>query len=658
LTNFVAAALVLLVLKYGLVLNTVFGTEAFESAGKALPKSFLFLGLDIAAAAGFAALITVLCLPWLLRRPGSRVPVVLSAVLQAVHALLATFSFFTSVFSGAIMIKSTIEMTFQTQPDTGSSGLAMVSSAGKYVNVWTLGTEAIMAALSVLAVIYGPRLLARMGRRLKRFLAAFLVVETALTLVLLPLLLTGKLWGARVRSEGLERSPIHELAWSYLKPVMSKALRPQRHFADPFHFDLTSPFPAERSEGDNPVRTAQPRRSNVVMIQMESIGQIYVREHPEDMPFLTSVGATRPGVYFANHYTTWAMTAKATFSLQISEHPYADWMPETLVNPSLPGRALTDVLHDAGYFTAMINSDDLSYDRRTRFWKHHAVDLSLDLRSQPGRETAWKDSWGVDERLSIRNLMDVTRKVKDRPFFVLYEMIAGHHPYACSAEHQANMLPDDRANYRRALRFIDDRIRELYESFQAAGLADNTLFVVVADHGEGFGQHPESMYHGAKIYQEEALVPMVMFGPQLAEVSSRVDWPTSHIDVAPTILGLLGLQPACTMKGRDLASSSEHAVVIMAGRAPGEQYGLVDGRWKYVMEANGSELLYDLAADPGETTNRVDNLPERVRVYRERIRDWRVFSMDLIENYAGILAHSKCGAASVAAARGAPSAQP
>jgi arylsulfatase A-like enzyme len=644
LTNFAAAAVVLVVLKYGLVLNTVFGTEAFESASKALPKSLLFLGVDLAWAAGFAALVTLLCLPWL-RRTGSRVPVVMSAVLQTVHALLATFSFFTTVFSGVIMTKSTIDLAFLAQPSSSDSGPAIWSSAAKYFNVWNLGFEAIMAVLAVLAITYGPRLIQRMGRGLKRFLAAFLIVETALTLGLLPLLLTGVLWGARVRSEGLERSPIHELAWSYIKPVVSRALRPERHFADPFHFDLTSPFPPERSDGDNSVRAAHPRRSNVVMIQLESIGQVYIREHPEDMPFLNSVGATRPGVYFTNHYTTWSMTAKATFSLQLSEHPYADWMPETIVNPSLPGRALPDVLHEAGYYTAMINSDDLAYDRRNRFWKHHAIDLSLDMRSQPGRETAWKDGWGVDERLSIRNLLQVAQGVKDRPFFILYEMIAGHHPYACDAEQQANPLPDDRANYRRALHFVDDRIRELFESFQTAGLADNTLFVVVADHGEGFGQHPESIYHGAKIYQEEALVPLVVFGPQLADTTAQMAWPTSHIDVAPTILGLLGLRTPCTMKGRDLVATSEHNVMIMAGRAPGEQYGLVDGRWKYVLESNGSELLYDLAGDPGESTNRINAWPERARVYRERIRDWHVFSVDLIENYAGILANSQCGRA-------------
>jgi arylsulfatase A-like enzyme len=643
LRNFVAAALVLLSLKYGLVLNTVFGTEAFEPAYKALPKSLLFLGWDLLSAALFGVAVTLLCLPWL-RRPGSRVVVPLSATLQAVHALVATFSFFTCVFSGVVMTKATIDLAFLDQPNADGEGTpAIWASAGPYFTPGVLGSIALAGALAILAVVYGPRVLRRLGRGWKRFLAFFLVVETALTLVLLPFLFTGVLWGARVRSEGLERSPIHELAWSYLKPALAHVLRTERHFADPFRFDLTSPFPPERVDGDNPLRGAHARRTNVVVIVLESIGQIYLRERPDAMPFLTSVGTSRPGVYFGNHYTTWPMTIKASFSLFCSEHPYADWERETVINPAIPCRALPDVAHDAGYFTAIVFSGDLAYDRRTRFLKHHELDVLLDSRNQPGREAVWKDSWGLDEQLTIRNTLELVRGVKDRPFLVFYEMEAGHHPYACNAEHLANPLGDDRANYLRALRYVDDRIRDVYESFEREGLADDTLFVVVSDHGEGFGQHPDSFYHGAKIFQEEALVPLVMFGPQVAHLTATVPWPTSHIDVAPTILGLLGLNVPCTMKGRDLVTTSRHDLMIVAGRAPGEQYGLVDDRWKYILEANGADALYDVVADPGETTNRIDGQPERARVYRERVTDWRDFSIQLIENYAEILSKSDCG---------------
>lgn len=670
--NFAAAVVVLLALKYGLVLNNVFGTEAFEPAYKAIPKSLLFLGHDILSAAVFAALVALVCLPWL-RRPGSRVVIPLSATLQAAHAFVATVSFFGSIYAGGLVTKSTLDLTLLQQPSgPGGEAPAIWSSVAPFLNAVNLGTLVVTMLLAVLAVVYAPRLLGRLSRRAKRILAGVLAVEAALTVFLLPFLFTGVIGGLRVRSEGLERSPIQELAWSYVKPVAARIFREKRHFDDPFRLDLTSPFPPAEGPLMSPLAAARPQRSNVVIIVLESIGQVYLNDKPELMPFLTGVGKQPGGVYFANHYTTWAMTIKASFSLFCSEHPYADWERITVVNPAIPCRALPDVAHDAGYFTAVVTSGDLAYDRRVRFLLHHDLDVTMDMRTQPGRDDVWRDSWGVEEPLTIRNLVDVVRHrndpgaggaaerpngergAEDRPFLVFYEMAAGHHPYVCCHEHERDPIGDELESYERALRYVDDRIREVYETFQREGLAENTLFVVVSDHGEGFGQHPGSVYHGAKVYQETALVPFAMFGPQLAGVSGEVRYPTSHIDFAPTILGLLGLDVPCTMKGRDLTKAPQHNVVLVAGRAPGEQYGLVDDRWKYIVDANGSERLFDLAADPGEKTNAIAQQPQRAEVYRRRVADWRVFSIELIENYAEILAESACGSA----APGAPDAAP
>ncbi len=201
---------------------------------------------------------------------------------------------------------------------------------------------------------------------------------------------------------------------------------------------------------------------------------------------------------------------------------------------------------------------------------------------------------------------------------------------------------DEFPSYVRALRYIDDRIRDIVEGIDKLGLSQETLVAIVSDHGEGFGQHPGSRGHGAKVYQENVHVPFAMIGPQLAGVRGEATFPTSHIDVAPTILGLLGLDIPCTMKGRDLSSSRKPVAVLFGGRPPGAQKGLVDGKWKYIVEDNGMELLFDLWADPGEKKSLIVENKELAGKFGKMLDDWSVFSENLIENYSEIRKRSSC----------------
>jgi len=372
---------------------------------------------------------------------------------------------------------------------------------------------------------------------------------------------------------------------------------------------------------------------------MESVGAPYLRD-PSVMPFVSSVGDTPGGVRFPAHYSVWPQTMKAFFSLFCAELPFPDYRTIPSVNPAIPCTSLSEALHGAGWRTALITSADLGYDRKMRFFRHRAFDHVVDMHTLPDQEGAWKDSWGVEEDVAIRHLIRWTQEEPNRPWFVFYEMITAHHPYNPTQEMADNPMPDDRSAYLRALRYIDDRMRDLAE-----GLGPEALVVMLADHGEGFGQHPGSLSHGAKIWQEAIHVPMVMKGPQLAGISGEVGLNTSHIDVAPTLLGLLGVPVPCTMRGRDLTRNSEPRISCMGGRPPGAQMGAVDGRWKYIRNDSGAEMLFDLVADPDERVDRAAERADLVATLRARVVDWEAFGTRLIPDYAALLQASECAAA-------------
>jgi arylsulfatase A-like enzyme len=145
----------------------------------------------------------------------------------------------------------------------------------------------------------------------------------------------------------------------------------------------------------------------------------------------------------------------------------------------------------------------------------------------------------------------------------------------------------------------------------------------------------------ASIYEGSVHVPLVLSGPQLTGAGGAVTVPTGHIDLAPTLLGLLDLQPPATMKGRDLAHDSEPRVVILATRPPLSQIGVRAGPWKLVHWAEtGANELFDVVHDPDEREDVSASHAELVSTLDAIGHRWQTHSRHLIENYAAVLASS------------------
>jgi len=228
------------------------------------------------------------------------------------------------------------------------------------------------------------------------------------------------------------------------------------------------------------------------------------------------------------------------------------------------------------------------------------------------------------------------------PFAVFYNMLAGHYPYSFEGfDSKIDTLEDEHESYLKCLGYIDDRIQQVTEDLSKRGLLDKTLVVVFSDHGEGFGRHPRTYSHGPVTYEEVIRVPLVMNGPQLKSIQgTEVNFPSSHIDIAPTILGLMGLDVPFTMKGRNLLADTDNNIVIFGARPPEAQTGLRDGKWKFIFtRETGTRELFDLSKDPDESKNLVDDFPQLDKSFYHRLMQWQAFSKELIEDYQSIMAH-------------------
>jgi len=109
----------------------------------------------------------------------------------------------------------------------------------------------------------------------------------------------------------------------------------------------------------------------------------------------------------------------------------------------------------------------------------------------------------------------------------------------------------ERDNYDREIRVVDDELRALVDTIETSGLKDQTILVVLADHGEEFQEHG-LLQHGGHVFDETLRIPLIFWGPGRIPAGQRISGPVSLIDVAPTLLDLAGVPTPPALDGRSL----------------------------------------------------------------------------------------------------------
>jgi arylsulfatase A-like enzyme len=184
------------------------------------------------------------------------------------------------------------------------------------------------------------------------------------------------------------------------------------------------------------------------------------------------------------------------------------------------------------------------------------------------------------------------------------------------------------ALYEENVRYADARVGEILDALVARGQLARTLVVVVADHGEAFGEHG-SFFHGHDLHDGVLRVPLLVAGPGVPAGVVRDD-PVSLVDLPATLLAWIGVAPGA-LPGRDLRTPCEGGeracAQLFSTRFRGaDQAALLAPPFKLIVDRRrGRAQLFDLVADPGERTDLAAAQPERVRaladLLRQRIAD-------------------------------------
>ncbi|MBZ0237656.1 MAG: sulfatase-like hydrolase/transferase, partial [Deltaproteobacteria bacterium] len=166
------------------------------------------------------------------------------------------------------------------------------------------------------------------------------------------------------------------------------------------------------------------------------------------------------------------------------------------------------------------------------------------------------------------------------------------------------------------LAFVDQWVGKIFDAVEQHGLADDTVIVVMSDHGESFGDHSfagQSMFHGTNLYDEQLLVPFAFRVP--GATGKQLEGVVQLIDLAPTVAELVGAAPSPSWVGRSLAPAIRgEALAPVPAFAELLAYPGWEHELKTVIAGDGSKKLihvisqqrfelYDLVADPKEKQN-------------------------------------------------------
>lgn len=421
-------------------------------------------------------------------------------------------------------------------------------------------------------------------------------------------------------------------------------------------------------------------RPSLVLVTIDTLRAdrlgLYGYELPTS-PNIDAIGAE--SVVFGNAISTGPSTAPATASLLTGVYHASHKVFENGAQLPEDVTTIAEVLRDAGYATAAVVTNPMVGKAAQGF--RQGFD---DFRMPPPAGERVAGTGRVKRRAEqvTEAALELLDANPDRPLFLWLHLMDPHGPYAAPTEYarelESTFAPEhyeggntlltpsgsnyglggvpryqavpDRlrkgaflAAYDTEIHYADSQIGVLVEALRSRGRWDGSVFALTADHGESLGEHDYYFQHGWFAYDNTVRVPLLLRAPGLG--AARVDTSISLVDLAPTLLELVGVQAPNAMEGSSLLpvvhgeegdrpafSQNSYGNQLTALRVgarsfiftppPDAEARKRDLGWRAHWPASSREELYDLGTDPGEVRNLVELQPDAARTLRAQLQAW------------------------------------
>lgn len=372
-----------------------------------------------------------------------------------------------------------------------------------------------------------------------------------------------------------------------------------------------------------------PQKLNVVFVVLESVRADALTPYTPELPttpFLDSLAAS--GVLVEQMYAPVAHTTKAMVPLFAGVYPSLQLHFPEARRGGLPARALPDLLAPLGYRSAFFTPAPLEFENKEGLLRNMGFQV---LRGGGSFDPEGFDRigyFGYEDAVVLEPAMEWVDEVvaSDDPFLLSILTLTAHHPYTPPRRfahgRYDSHLPD---GYLNTIASTDAFLRDLYYAFRDRGLLDETLFIIVADHGEAFREHGMTG-HNQVLWDEVLHVPCILHGPALANAPRRIQGARSQVDLVPTITDLLGFSIVDgRIPGRSLLEDVDDRVIFHSAWNSRQGLALRDATTKYVYTFRRERMkAFHYVTDVREREDMGSTLPDDlVREIEQELRNWR-----------------------------------
>lgn len=327
--------------------------------------------------------------------------------------------------------------------------------------------------------------------------------------------------------------------------------------------ELVENYPWLDSEPDAPFPTLNKREAtahrdkplNLVIILEESMGATFVESLGGDRP-------ATPELEKLKHYGWWfeQLYATGTRSVRGIEATISGFLPtpaRSVVKLSLSQQnffTIADLLSQQGYLTEFIYGGESHFDNMASFFMGNGFNTIIDQNDY--KNPVFEGSWGVSDE-------DVFNKAHQRisemhtqkqPFFSLVFTSSNHSPYQFPDGRIALETAEKQTDLN-AVKYADFALGQFFAKAMQSDYWQDTLFLVIAD-------HDLNVYGDALVPIERFQIPGLILGADIQPKKIRTI--ASQIDMATTLLSLMGISAETPMIGRDLSLPEEQ---LAPGRA-------------------------------------------------------------------------------------------
>ncbi|MFN2427470.1 MAG: sulfatase [Candidatus Binatia bacterium] len=398
---------------------------------------------------------------------------------------------------------------------------------------------------------------------------------------------------------------------------------------------------------------------NVVLISLDSLRADHVGAYGYERDTSPNFDRfAREGVMFRNAISTssWTLPTHLTMFTGRSQISHGVVVDTRVLSTAIP--TLGEIFHEAGYETAGFVSGPYVGGH---YGYARGMDTYIDLSAQWGK--------GAEARAAILS-PEINEKAlawldeeRTAPFFLFLHYFDIHYDFVPPAPYDTMFDPDytgtmdgrqfiERddvhpkmdprdlehilALYDGEIRFTDEHVGRVLDRLRSKGLLDNTVVMIVSDHGDEFFEHGNKGHHRT-VYDEVLRIPFALRLPGGEHAGKTYDAQVTLLDVFPTLLDAAGFTPPATAEGVNLAAwlrgSAPQRDAIYSDFYDKRGFNLQVARRtataKTIQHFNrithprrGSIEHYDLVSDEAESDNRADQHPAEVAASIDAMTGW------------------------------------